>query len=241
MIFLFFFGIMSAQNGHNLLSNFFASGDRLTCFNTLIARGTRGWLCVTSPSLTFAGKLLCQVHTPSGINQSATSCVTLILLQQLQTTMRTLAEIQRTFLSAPRFAVVGASKDQAKFGTRVLKWYQARELDVVPVHPKEQELEGVKAVSQLSELPSPKETSVSIITPPKVTLSILQAAHSLGVPALWLQPGAEDADVRAYIQATPGLEDKVILGGPCILVQGDGVIKSMLADVSVKSTKASSL
>ncbi len=71
----------------------------------------------------------------------------------------------------------------------MLKWYQARELDVVPVHPvcaeqrfreqetefeldndrKEQELEGVKAVSQLSELPSPKETSVSIITPPKVS------------------------------------------------------------------------
>lgn len=33
--------------------------------------------------------------------------------------MRTLAEIQRAFLAAPRFAVVGASKDQAKFGTKV--------------------------------------------------------------------------------------------------------------------------
>ena len=32
--------------------------------------------------------------------------------------------IARAFLSAPRFAVVGASKDQSKFGTRVLKWYQ---------------------------------------------------------------------------------------------------------------------
>jgi len=155
--------------------------------------------------------------------------------------MRTLAEIQRTFLASPRFAVVGASKDQTKFGTKVLKWYQARELEVTPVHPKDQELEGVTTVSQLSELPSPKETSVSIITPPKVTLSILQAAQSLEVPALWLQPGAEDADVRTYVQETPGLADKVILGGPCILVQGDGVIKSMLADVSVKSTKASSL
>ncbi|KLO15368.1 NAD(P)-binding protein [Schizopora paradoxa] len=154
--------------------------------------------------------------------------------------MRTLAEIQRTFLSAPRFAVVGASKDQAKFGTKVLRWYQARELDVTPVHPKEQELEGVKTVSQLSELPSPSETSVSIITPPKVTLSILQAAQSLEVPALWLQPGAEDDSVKAYIKDTPGLEDKVILGGPCILVQGDGVIKSILADTKLKSTKAES-
>ena len=34
------------------------------------------------------------------------------------------ADIQRAFLSAKRFAVVGASKDQTKFGTKVLKWYQ---------------------------------------------------------------------------------------------------------------------
>lgn len=71
----------------------------------------------------------------------------------------------------------------------MLRWYQARELDVTPVHPvcigswpqqsefiyslflqKEPELEGVKTVSQLSELASPKETSVSIVTPPKVRL-----------------------------------------------------------------------
>jgi hypothetical protein len=32
---------------------------------------------------------------------------------------RTIAEIQKLFLSSPRYAVVGASKDQSKFGTKV--------------------------------------------------------------------------------------------------------------------------
>jgi hypothetical protein len=44
-------------------------------------------------------------------------------------------ELKRAFLSQSHFAVVGASKDQTKFGTKLLKWYQARELDVTPVHP----------------------------------------------------------------------------------------------------------
>jgi hypothetical protein len=57
--------------------------------------------------------------------------------------------IQKTFLSSPFFAVVGASKDQNKFGTKVgsfqssflelrisqvLKWYKDRTLNVTPIH-----------------------------------------------------------------------------------------------------------
>ncbi|KAN0128723.1 NAD-P-binding protein [Lactarius tabidus] len=140
---------------------------------------------------------------------------------------RTLAEIQKYFLSSPRFAVVGASKDQSKYGTKVLRWYLARNLPVTPVHPKESELEGVSAVLSLTDLPTPAETSVSIITNPKVTLGLLQQAMELKVPSLWLQPGAEDDAVKRFIRAN-GLEDKVIYGGPCILVEGDGVRKSLL-------------
>lgn len=66
--------------------------------------------------------------------------------------MPTTAEIQRLFLSSPRYAVVGASKDQSKYGTKVgsmhdvtirlvahvmqvLKWYIARKKEVTPIHP----------------------------------------------------------------------------------------------------------
>ncbi|KAI1795519.1 NAD(P)-binding protein [Ganoderma leucocontextum] len=141
--------------------------------------------------------------------------------------MSSLTEIQKTFLSAPKYAVIGASKDQTKFGTKVLRWYQVREKDVTPVHPKEDELEGLKTIRSIGDLPSPSETSISIITPPKITLGILEQAKTLNVPALWLQPGAEDEAVVNYIKEN-GLETKVIYGGPCILVEGDGILKSLL-------------
>ncbi|KAF9023967.1 NAD-P-binding protein [Hymenopellis radicata] len=129
---------------------------------------------------------------------------------------------KKLFLSSPSFAVVGASKDQSKFGTKVLKWYQARNLEVKPVHPKEAELEGISTVQKLSQLSTPSKTSVSIITNAKITLGLLQEAKELDIPALWLQPGAEDAAVIEYIKEN-GLEERVIYGGPCILVEGDNI------------------
>lgn len=145
--------------------------------------------------------------------------------------MATLTQIQNLFFSSPKFAVVGASKDQSKFGTKVLKWYQARDIDVTPIHPKEAELEGLATIPGLTNLPDPSHTSVSVITPAKITLSLLQQAKELDVPALWLQPGAEDEAVRNFIKEN-GLGDKVILGGPCVLVQGDGVIERLKAEKS---------
>lgn len=63
--------------------------------------------------------------------------------------------------------------------------------------------------------------------PCQITLGILEQAKALNVPALWLQPGAEDEAVITYIKEN-GLADKVIYGGPCILVEGDGIIRSLL-------------
>lgn len=138
-----------------------------------------------------------------------------------------MSAIQRTFLSAPYFAVVGASKDKSKYGTRVLNWYKDRTLQVTPVHHKEAELEGLETISSIDLLRSPKETSISIVTPPKVTLGILEKAKELAIPALWLQPGAEDEAVLNYIKEND-LSDRVIFGGPCILVEGDNIIRSLL-------------
>ncbi|KAF8070787.1 CoA-binding protein [Lyophyllum atratum] len=130
--------------------------------------------------------------------------------------------IGKHFVTVPSFAVVGASKDQTKVGNRILRWYQTRDLDVIPVHFKEPELEGIKTIADISELTSPTTTALSIITPPKITLGVLKKAKELDVPSLWIQPGAEDEAVLEYIKEND-MTDRVIHGGPCILVVGDGL------------------
>ncbi|CAN0500564.1 unnamed protein product, partial [Ectocarpus sp. 8 AP-2014] len=72
----------------------------------------------------------------------------------------------RNFLAADRFAVVGASTNRSKFGNKVLRCYLWREKTVVPVNPREEEIEGKKCVKSLSDLPDPQDVSVSVVTPP---------------------------------------------------------------------------
>ncbi|EKM54712.1 uncharacterized protein PHACADRAFT_258728 [Phanerochaete carnosa HHB-10118-sp] len=139
--------------------------------------------------------------------------------------MSSTEEQKLAFLSSPRYAVVGASKDETKVGTKVLKWYVEHGKEVTPVHPKESEIQGLAAVPTLANLPDPTHTSVSVVTGPKVTLSVLEQAKALGIPQIWLQPGTDDENVTKYIKDN-GLADKVVYGGPCVLREGDGLLKS---------------
>jgi len=135
------------------------------------------------------------------------------------------SETQKEFFAATQFAVVGASNDKTKFGNKVFMWYIDHSKPVTPIHPKEDSIEGVPALKSLSLLPSPATTSISIITPAKVTLSVLKEAKELGIHTVWVQPGASDDACAEYIKEA-GLEN-VIYGGPCILRDGDSVLAAI--------------
>ena len=46
----------------------------------------------------------------------------------------------------------------------------------------------IPVARSLEDLKEPKQTAVSVITPPKVTLGLIDSAEKLGVPSMWLQP-----------------------------------------------------
>ena len=118
------------------------------------------------------------------------------------------------FLDGSPFAVVGASADRSKFGNKVLRAYLRSNRVVIPINPKESEIEGLKAFARLADVSGPIH-GVSIITPPKITESIIEQAGELGIKHVWIQPGAE-SDIA--IQRAEELNMNVIAGGPCLLV-----------------------
>ncbi len=118
------------------------------------------------------------------------------------------------FLAGKRFAVVGASTDREKYGNKVLRVYQQNKLEAVPINPKADEIEGLKAYPDLASVPGEID-GVSIITPPKVTEHVVVEAVKRGIKNIWMQPGAESA---AAIAAAEAAGADVIAGGPCILV-----------------------
>lgn len=87
------------------------------------------------------------------------------------------------------------------------------------------------AIKNLSALPNPKETAVSIITHPAITIDVIKEANKIGVPSLWLQPGTWDADVLKFATAD-GAFQSVVYGdggrgseGWCVLVDGEKALK----------------
>lgn len=124
-------------------------------------------------------------------------------------------DLVQQFLAGDRFAVVGASTNRAKFGNKVLRCYQRNGFTVFPVNPRETEVEGLTAYPSLSDLPGPLH-GVSIITPPSVTELVVAEAVELGVPFVWMQPGAES---DAAIETCERNGVTVIAGGPCLLVE----------------------
>jgi uncharacterized protein len=120
----------------------------------------------------------------------------------------------QSFLAAKAFGVVGASPDRAKFGNKVLRCYRQHGYRAIPVHPREALIEHLPAVATVKDLP-PEVEALSIVTPPKVTEQVVDAAIAAGIRHLWMQPGAESADAVARAQAA-GLN--VIADGTCLLV-----------------------
>lgn len=101
------------------------------------------------------------------------------------------------------------------------------------MNPKGGEIEGKKAHTSLSAalkaapLSGDARVSLSLITPPAATLATLEEAVSSfpgTVTHAWCQPGAADESVARFAKEHKDQLD-VVYGGPCVLVQGDDLLR----------------
>ena len=121
----------------------------------------------------------------------------------------------RAFLANSDFAVAGASSDRSKFGNRLLRCYQSHQFAVYGLNRTGGEVEGVSCFSDVADLPS-SVRSLSIVTPPAITESLIEACPQAGIERVWMQPGAQSTVAIERAEAL-GLEP--IYGGPCLLVE----------------------
>ncbi|GME72365.1 unnamed protein product [Ambrosiozyma monospora] len=169
------------------------------------------------------------------------------------------------FFSSKRlYMVLGASSNPQKFGNKVLKWYINRNLPVYPVNPTLETVCGIKAYKtpnaildtylQDSKLRQtyPDGFSISVITSPTVSLTLLKSLHeriveisgSAGddgkeeiVRSIWFQPGSIDENVLQFVEENYGLGAKdgsLIYSRPqkfeCILVGGDDRLRNEIPE-----------
>ena len=124
------------------------------------------------------------------------------------------------FLSAGKYAVAGVSRDPKKFGNVVFKTLLKKGMDVVPVNPAADTIDGVKCYNSVSDIPSDIK-GVIFMTPKEKTLSVAREAISKGIKNLWIQQGAESKSVISELEK----ENVNLIHGECIMMfwKPDGV------------------
>jgi len=95
-------------------------------------------------------------------------------------------------------AVVGATDNAAKYGSIIYRDLKDKGFRVFAVNPFRDTVDGDPCYHSLEELPE-SPTIVDYVVPPKRTLETLTEAKRLGYMNAWVQPGAADDEVRAYV------------------------------------------
>ena len=101
---------------------------------------------------------------------------------------------------------------------------------MTPINPRAPEIKLPSktdpTVASPLALPFASQTSLSVVTPPKVTLQVLREAKAAGIPAVWLQPGSFDNEGldyarKSFLAAVGGDGGGGGDEGWCVLVDGE--------------------
>lgn len=97
-------------------------------------------------------------------------------------------------------AVIGASRNRQKFGNRAVRAFIRQGYTVVPIHPHEREVEGLKAYGSVLDVPGPIDMA-SFYVPPAIGEQVIEDVARKRIPEVWLNPGAESDALVARARA----------------------------------------
>lgn len=93
------------------------------------------------------------------------------------------------FVKEKKVALVGASRNEKKWGNAMTKALKKKGYSVYPVNPKEKQVEGLDCVATVKALPK-DVANVIIAVPAAKALQVLQDCAGTGVRRVWLHRGA---------------------------------------------------
>lgn len=117
------------------------------------------------------------------------------------------------FVSQPKLAVVGVSRDPKKFGNAAYRALKEKGYQVYPVNRNVEVIDGDRCYASLGVLPE-KVDGVVIVVPPKETEQIVREVEAAGITRVWMQQGSESEAAIQYCQ-THGIHET---HGECILM-----------------------
>lgn len=99
-------------------------------------------------------------------------------------------EVINEFINQKCLAVIGVSRNPAKFGNIAYRELKAKGYQVYAIHPEAETLEGDQAFRDFASLPGNVDGLV-ISVQPENTEKIIRDAAAAGIKRIWMQKGSE--------------------------------------------------
>ena len=96
-------------------------------------------------------------------------------------------------------AVIGASSNRNKFGNKALRAFANRGYTVIPINPREAEVEGHRTYSSVLDVPGNIDLATMYV-PPRTGVRVLDDLAKKGIHEVWLNPGADGSEVVTRAQ-----------------------------------------
>ena len=92
----------------------------------------------------------------------------------------------------PTAVVLGASSNRSKFGNKAVRAFQKAGWTVIPVNPRETEIEGIQCAMDLGAVHRHPEV-LSVYLQPQIVADLASAIAALAPTEVWLNPGTSNA------------------------------------------------
>ncbi len=98
-----------------------------------------------------------------------------------------------------KIVIIWASNNEEKYGNKILKDLIGKWYTVIPINPKEKEIEWIKTHKNLSFV---KDFDIAnFVVKPEITLQILKKYKDiLKNKKIWIQPWASDENVEKFLK-----------------------------------------
>lgn len=114
--------------------------------------------------------------------------------------MRRIAFKENMNLSTERVVIVGASDKPDRYAYLAFKMLREHGHEVLPVHPRLHEIEGVPVVAEISQISGAVET-VTLYVGPAISSGLAEALITLHPRRVIMNPGTENPELESKLSA----------------------------------------
>jgi len=117
------------------------------------------------------------------------------------------------FLANDPIAMAGVSRNPKKFGFTSFRELRGKGLNLIPVNPNADEIDGVKAYKSISDLPE-NVNALLVMTKKSQTLSVVKEAKEKGIKNIWIQQMSDTPEAIIELEGT----DINVITKQCIMM-----------------------